>query len=251
MYYWNQPCKWWRTHSKHVDRGQVFFQRRSQKGFREFRNSGHIWKFSISTYHKVFEALWVFQPLLNINLWQMHSVKNNFKQLLKPINSYNSYCCFHFHKVNTTVHKSHLAKTRFRLSDLEIQYEQHFTRLKQQRRQRENAFQPIVFSELWGRYPARLSHLLQAAQDLSQCPALTLKSADCNTLLQCCHQTQTACLPWDYCFSPDWHILWSKMCNKKRNSNFSRSFFQEQSQLHESLVKQVVHGVRGQNGNGV
>lgn len=102
---------------------------RSQKGFRELRNSAHIWKFSISTYHKAFEALWVFQPPLNISLLQMHSMKK-IKQLLKPINSYNSYCCFHFHKVKTTVHTSHLAKTSLRLSDLEIPYEQHFTQLK-------------------------------------------------------------------------------------------------------------------------
>ena len=40
--------------------------------------------------------------------------KKKFKQLRKPIHSYKSYCCFHLHKVNPTVHKSHLAKTCFR-----------------------------------------------------------------------------------------------------------------------------------------
>lgn len=128
--------------------------------------TGHIWKVSISTYHKVFEALWAFQPLLNINLLQMHSVKNNFKQLLIPINSYNSYCCFHFHKVNTTVHKSHLAKTRFRLSDLEIQYEQHFTQLKQQRRTKGKRFP--ANSLLWAMRQVPCSPVSPA----SGCPGL-------------------------------------------------------------------------------
>ena len=115
--------------------------------------------------------------------------------------------------------------------------------------QRENTFQSIVFSELWSRYPAHLSLLLQAAQGHSQCCELTLKSADCNTLLQCCHQRQTGCLPWDYCLSPDLHVV-NKVCNKKRNSNVSRSFFPEQSHLQDLLVKPLVHGVRRQNGNG-
>ena len=71
-----------------------------------------------------------------------------------------------------------------------------------------------------------------------------------HTLLQCCHQRQTGCLPWDYSLSPNLHVVWNKVCNKKRNSNIPRSFFPEQSYLQELLVKPVVHGVRRKNGHG-
>lgn len=152
-----------------------------------------------------------------LNSCKCSLLKKKYRQLLKPLNSYNSYCYFHVHKVNTNVHGSLWAKACFRLSDLEIQLWATFHPLMSNRKeQRVSILQPLVFSELWGKYPACPSHLLQAVLPGSQSESCAHSEVSIlRPLLQCCHQMQVGCLPQDYCFSTDWHILWGKTCNRE------------------------------------